>query len=112
MHLFLTALRDIPAGSLGLKLGSEAMARMSPLWISTRTPIADLANKLHDDLSRLLQAKTCADGLSGAAERAQAYADQVKPHFDTVRDSIDYLEGMIDERNWTLPKYRELLFLR
>ena len=75
-------------------------------------PIADLANKLNADLSQLMQLKSAAEDMDNTAATAQAYADQVKPHFDTVRDSIDKLEGLIDEKIWHLPKYRELLFLR
>jgi glutamine synthetase len=75
-------------------------------------PISDLANKLDKDLLQLMNAKSSADGMSDPAECAQAYADQVKPHFEKVRANIDKLEGLVDDKSWNLPKYRELLFLR
>ena len=75
-------------------------------------PITDLTDDLNNDLSQLMKAKAVADSKGDPAESAQVYADQVKPYFDKVRTSIDKLEGMVDDRIWQLPKYRELLFLR
>ncbi len=76
------------------------------------TPIADLTGRLSEDLSRLSDAKTTADSIDETGRRAEAYVDQVKPIFDDVRASIDRLEGLVDDKIWPVPKYRELLFLR
>ena len=76
------------------------------------TPITDLIDQLNGDLLELLEAKSSADSMSDPAASAAAYADQVKPIFDNVRASIDTLEGLVDNRIWQLPKYRELVFLR
>ena len=75
-------------------------------------PVADLTGRLSRDLSRLVDAKTVADSIDDAGQRAEAYADQVKPLFGDVRESIDRLEGLVDDKIWPVPKYRELLFLR
>ena len=75
-------------------------------------PITELVDKINCDLLNLLEAKSSADSLSDAAVSAAAYADQVKPYFDNVRASIDTLEGLVDNRIWQLPKYRELVFLQ
>ncbi len=76
------------------------------------TPITDSTGRLSEDLSRLLEAKSAADSIGDAGQRAEPYADQVKPLFDDVRASIDKLEGLVDDKIWPVPKYRELLFLR
>ena len=45
--------------------------------------------------------------------RAIAYCDQVKTkYFDQIRYSVDKLELLVDDEDWPLVKYRELLFLR
>ena len=75
-------------------------------------PITELTERLSKDLPRLIEAKSAADNIGDAGQRAEAYADQVKPLFGDIRASIDELEGMIDDKIWPLPKYRELLFLR
>ena len=46
-------------------------------------------------------------------KRAIAYCDDIKEkYFDKIRDSVDKLEHLVDNDDWPLVKYRELLFLR
>lgn len=46
-------------------------------------------------------------------ERAIEYCDNVRnKYFDTLRYSVDKLELLVDDEDWPLVKYRELLFLR
>ncbi|MDB4061109.1 glutamine synthetase III [Vicingaceae bacterium] len=48
--------------------------------------------------------------LEDPKQKANEYADVVKPMFDVIRYSVDKLELMVDDEIWPLPKYRELLF--
>lgn len=51
--------------------------------------------------------------LSDTHKKAIAYCDDVKEkYFDIIRDSVDKLELLVDNEDWPLVKYRELLFLR
>ena len=54
--------------------------------------------------------------LGAAAYKAPArlaYCDDVKEkYFDMIRDSVDKLELLVNNEDWPLVKYRELLFLR
>ena len=43
---------------------------------------------------------------------AVAYHDEVAPYLDAIRYHIDKLELIVEDDMWTLPKYRELLFIR
>jgi glutamine synthetase len=45
-------------------------------------------------------------------EKALAYCNKVKPCFDKIRSHVDQLELVTEDAAWTLPKYRELLFIR
>ena len=45
-------------------------------------------------------------------EKAIAYHDKVLPYFDIIRYNTDKLELIVDDEMWTLPKYREMLFIR
>ncbi len=45
-------------------------------------------------------------------ELAIAYHDEIEPFFDAIRLHIDKLELIVEDEMWTLPKYRELLFIR
>jgi glutamine synthetase len=51
--------------------------------------------------------------MTDAFEKAKAYCEDVKEkYFDTIREAVDDLELMINDEDWPLVKYRELLFLR
>ena len=43
-------------------------------------------------------------------DKAIAYAEQVHPYLNRIREHIDNLEMEVDDEIWPLPKYRELLF--
>ena len=53
--------------------------------------------------------KKC-NAIEDIRERAIAYCDEVRPHFDRIRKACDKLELMIDDEMWPLLKYREMLF--
>ena len=40
------------------------------------------------------------------------YCEKVKSYFDIIRYHVDKLELIVDDENWPLPKYRELLFVK
>ena len=44
--------------------------------------------------------------------KAIAYHDEVAPFLESIRYHIDKLELIVEDEMWTLPKYRELLFIR
>lgn len=54
-----------------------------------------------------------ANKIASARERAIAYCDKVKAqHFDKIRYAVDKLELLVDDNDWPLVKYREMLFIR
>ncbi|MBX2894596.1 MAG: glutamine synthetase III [Cyclobacteriaceae bacterium] len=51
--------------------------------------------------------------LTDTHKRAFGYCDDVKEkYFEKIRDAVDKLELLVDDEDWPLVKYRELLFLR
>jgi glutamine synthetase len=51
--------------------------------------------------------------ITDSHKRAIAYCDDVKEkYFEVIRDAVDKLELLVDNEDWPLVKYRELLFLR
>ncbi len=68
-----------------------------------------ITKNVHD----MVEARKKANKIVDSHERAIAYCDNIKEkYFDKIRDSVDRLELMIDDEDWPLAKYRELLFLR
>ena len=54
-----------------------------------------------------------ANAIGDTRTKAIAYNSQVKePFFDEIRYNVDKLELLVDDNEWVLSKYRELLFLR
>lgn len=60
----------------------------------------------------MIEARKNANVIEDVIERAIAYDKTVKPYLDEIRYHIDKLELIVDDENWPLPKYRELLFVR
>jgi len=68
-----------------------------------------IKNNVHD----MIEARKKANKVADVHKRAIAYCDDIKEkYFETIRDSVDKLELLIDDEDWPLAKYRELLFLR
>ncbi|MBQ3260607.1 MAG: glutamine synthetase type III, partial [Alistipes sp.] len=62
--------------------------------------------------SEMVEARKVANRIESAYERALAYHDNVMSYLDPIRKHIDKLEEVVDDQLWTLPKYRELLFIK
>jgi len=60
----------------------------------------------------MVEARKVANKIESEREKAIAYHDTIFPLLDEIRYHIDKLELIVDNSMWTLPKYRELLFIR
>ncbi len=60
----------------------------------------------------MVDARKVANKIEDAREKALAYSNTVFPYLADIRYHIDKLELIVDNEMWTLPKYRELLFIR
>jgi glutamine synthetase len=76
------------------------------------TEISEHINKVQVLSEEMTEARKSANNLSGSRDKAIAYCDKVKPYFDQIRYHVDKLELLVDDSEWELPKYREILFLR
>ena len=75
--------------------------------------ISEHINKTSDLVEKMILARKASNNIAGTRDKAIAYQTQVKDKFfDEIRYNVDKLELLVDDREWYLPKYRELLFLR
>jgi len=74
--------------------------------------ISEHINKVQSLSFEMTEARKKANALTDTRAKAIAYCDEVKPYFDEIRYHVDKLELLVDDSEWELPKYRELLFLR
>jgi glutamine synthetase len=61
---------------------------------------------------KMLAERKKANSIEDVEEKALAYCDKVKVHFDEIRYHADKLELIVEDELWPLPKFRELLFIR
>lgn len=75
--------------------------------------ISEHINKASDLVEKMIEARKICNNMEDTRTKAIAYQSQVKDaFFDAIRYHADKLELLVDDQNWYLPKYRELLFLR
>jgi glutamine synthetase len=75
--------------------------------------ISEHISEISSQVSKMIDARKKANALEDSRAKAIAYCDDVKgAFFDKIRYHVDKLEVLIDDSEWLLPKYREILFLR
>ena len=74
--------------------------------------IADHITNIKVLVDKMVDNRKTANRISNEREKAIAYHDTIASMFDEIRLHIDRLELTVDNEMWTLPKYRELLFIR
>jgi len=69
--------------------------------------------EVSDGVEKMIQARKACNVLEDSREKAIAYCDDVKQvYFEKIRYHVDKLELLVEDQQWVLPKYRELLFIR
>jgi len=62
---------------------------------------------------KMIDTRKKSNAIENIRDRAIAYCDNVKgKYFDEIRYAVDKLELLVDDKDWPLVKYRELLFIR
>ncbi|MFR9651148.1 MAG: glutamine synthetase III [Rikenellaceae bacterium] len=69
-------------------------------------------NFITPKINEMIEARKAANAIESEREKAIAYHDTVIPIMEAIRYHIDKLELIVDDKLWTLPKYREMLFIR
>lgn len=73
------------------------------------------AHMIVTKVNEMIETRKRINRITDVRERAIAYHDEVAPYIDgpqSIRQHIDELELIVEDDMWTLPKYRELLFIR
>ncbi|KAA9039167.1 glutamine synthetase type III [Ginsengibacter hankyongi] len=95
----------------GLKdIGIEESGYANQKHIATK--ISEHIANISTSVESMIEARKAANKVEDSREKAIAYCDNIKVHFDKIRYHVDKLELLVDDEFWELPKYREMLFLR
>ena len=93
----------------GLKnLFGDEYKEMASAEITTIRKISEHVKAIRELSAEMLDARRKWNSVEDVIERAVGYEDIVKPYISQIRYHIDHLEMIVDDRLWTLPKYREL----
>ena len=90
----------------------ERAERLSTRNMKLIEEIAERTERIEQLVEELTDARRVANRIEDIHERAIQYHDTVCPHMEAIRKEIDKLELIVEDGLWTLPKYRELLFIR
>ena len=92
--------------------GHEEGKQLTARNINIIKEIAERTQLIETEVEELVNARKIANRIETEREKAIAYHDTIAPRLEVIRYQVDKLELLVADELWTLPKYRELLFIR
>jgi len=81
--------------------------------VQTIKEISGHIDTIKNGVRQMVEERKRINKITDTHKRSFAYCDDVKEkYFDEIRDAVDKLELLVDDEDWPLVKYREILFLR
>ena len=74
--------------------------------------ISIYTSKINNLVEEMTEARKEANNVEDLVEKARLYSTKVKDYFEEIRYCVDKLELIVDDDEWPLPKYRELLLIK
>lgn len=98
----------------GLKdiFGEKEFKVIASTEIQAIQEISNHINAIKQKVGDMVEERKKANTMSDIQDKAENYTKNVKPFLEDIRIHIDKLEMIVDDELWSLPKYRELLFIR
>ena len=101
------------------KLAETARNLMELDMVAEAEPVKDILREISSrvivikkNVEAMIEARKRANNVTDTTDRAQLYATEVKDYFEVIRYEVDKLEQVVDNEDWPLVKYRELLFVK
>ena len=92
--------------------GQEEGRKLSERNVKIIREIANHTAFIEKGVEDMVNARKVANKIEDPRTKAVAYHDTVETWLEPIRYHIDKLELIVADELWTLPKYRELLFIR
>ena len=93
-------------------MDSDTFERVAKEQLEMIKDISARISNILGSKESMVQERKNANLMDDMRDRAIAYHDNVKPYFEVIRYESDKLELMIDDEQWPLPKFREMLYTR
>ena len=94
-------LKDIGLGAETYKAQMEIITKLS-----------EHINFIKTNVDEMIEERKKANVIEDSREKSIAYDENVKKYFEPIRYHVDKIEQMVDDSQWPLPKFRELLFIK
>ena len=91
---------------------TEEAEKLSAENMAIIRKIAEHTSYIKEHVDTMVEARKVANKIVDERAKAIEYHDRITPMLEQIRYHIDKLELIVDDQMWTLPKYRELLFIR
>lgn len=92
--------------------GREEALKLSERNLKIIREIAERTQAIETKVEELINERKVANKIDCEREKAIAYHDNIAPKMEEIRYQIDKLELIVADELWTLPKFRELMFIR
>jgi len=109
--LYQSQLADNVSKMIGI-FGADEGKKLTERNVKIVREIAERTQSIETMVEDMVDARRKANKIVAEHDKALAYHDTVEPYFDKIRYQIDKLELIVADELWTLPKYREMLFIR
>jgi glutamine synthetase len=98
---------------LGLKeIYGAAHKKVAEAQLEILEQMAMHLQEVKKKTDQMTDARKRANALKDLNKKAEAYCSDVLSYFDEIRNHCDRLERLVSDAQWTLPRYRELLFIK
>ena len=91
---------------------TEEAEKLSAENMAIIRKIAEHTSYIKEHVDTMVEARKVANKIVDERAKAIEYHDKITPMLEQIRYHIDKLELIVDDQMWTLPQYRELLFIR
>jgi glutamine synthetase len=93
--------------------GLQSLGVKNDSVVATIERISSYIEQIQNDCIDMIKERKRINQIEETSKRAIAYCDDVKKkYFETIRHAVDKLELIVDDEDWPLVKYREMLFLK
>ena len=74
--------------------------------------ISERVNLIKTKVEEMTTERKKANQIEDHYDHAKYYCEKVKPFFEEIRYNVDKLELIVEDKLWSLPNYREMLFIK
>jgi glutamine synthetase len=113
-HVVPTAVKyqSVLAGNIAALKEVGIKGKHTENTIETIKVISEYVDTILESVENMTEARKKANNTESTRDRAILYNTEVRGYFDKIRYCVDKLELLIDDEDWPLVKYRELLMVR